>query len=473
MRHWVPAVLLPLTLSVASSTHALAPGDAKRGFREGANHLVGDDSFAALYGRLPRAGDAEALRMHTHFMHVRNWLAQRPATKPELAARRQEILGYFDEYIAKGTTPENAHVPWRTPVFIDDRGTICAVGYLIERSVGRPLAEKIARNHRYNVLEDIAAAMPEVSAWVDTSGLSLVELASIQPGYIPPTSWNELDLIDGPIDFTPIGLDVADSSGTWRSTYPTGQRLAEGRYINRQPQGTWRFFHPSGNLAAIGSFDAGRREGPWTFFHDSKESVRMATGSFMGGVLVDDWRHFDTAGRLIARSRPLSPVAFGGAGYLLHILPREDRVHQWVHEANVAGMRHRLDYLADGNEQIYVHDSEDVAYDARGHMLSRTSGGWQSSDCHWNHLRRATAESGDIVTLHALTLQRHDSCDAGKPVPLARGRHIDAMLMSLHAVDPLRSTVSEAVASNLASFAVAPTVGQPTQSDSVRYTASK
>jgi hypothetical protein len=100
MRHRVLAVLLPLTLSVASSSQALAPGDAKRGFRDGANHLIGDDSFAALFGRQPRVADAEALRMHTHFTYVRRWLAARPATKPELAARRQEILGYFDEYMA-------------------------------------------------------------------------------------------------------------------------------------------------------------------------------------------------------------------------------------------------------------------------------------------------------------------------------------------------------------------------------------
>ncbi len=462
MRHHVLAALLPLTLTIASSSQALAPGDAKRGFREGANHLVGDDGFAAVYGRQPHVGDAEALRMHTHFTYVRRWLADRPATKPELAARRQEILGYFDEYIAKGTTPDNAHVPWRTPVFIDDRGTICAVGYLIERSVGRPLAEKIAQHHRYNVLEDIAAAMPEVRAWVESSGLSLFELASIQPGYIPPTTWNEADLIDNP-DFTPIGLDVAESSGTWRSRYPTGERLAEGRYVDRLPQGTWRFFHPSGNLAAIGSFEMGRRDGQWTFFHDSKERIRKAQGSFMGGILVDDWRHFDDEGKLVARSRPLSPVAFGGAGYMLHILPREDHVHQWVHEANVAGMRHRLDYLADGSEQLFVHDREDVAYDAQGHMLSRApdGGGWQSSDCHWNHMRKASAESGDIVTLHALMLDHHDSCDAGRPVSASRARHIEAMLRSLPSGDATREDLSETLASNLASYAVKPAVGDP------------
>jgi hypothetical protein len=37
--------------------------------------------------------------------------------------------------------------------------------------------------------------MPEVSAWIESSGLSLEELASIQPGYTPPNYWNEQDLV--------------------------------------------------------------------------------------------------------------------------------------------------------------------------------------------------------------------------------------------------------------------------------------
>jgi len=396
--------------------------------------------------------------MHTHFTYVRHWLAGRPATKPELAARRQEILGYFDEYIAKGTTPDNAHVPWRTPVFIDDRGTICAVGYLIERSLGRPLAEKIAQHHRYSLLEDIATAMPEVREWVETSGLTLVELSSIQPGYIPPTRWNEADLVDGPIDFNPIGLDVAETSGTWRSRFPTGERLAEGRYVDRRPQGTWRFFHPSGNLAAIGAFDGGRREGQWTFFHDSKESVRKATGSFMGGVLIEEWRHFDETGKLIARSLPVSPVQFGGAGYMLHILPNADTINRWVHEASVAGTKHRLDYLADGSEQLYVHDGDDVGYDAGGHKLSQVDGAWQSTDCHWSRVRKASARDGDLVTLHGLTFQEHETCDAvGRPISARRARHIEAMFTALRGA-PSQPDLSKTIPGTMASYVVQPVV---------------
>lgn len=434
MRRWIPAVLLPLALTLSTASHALAPGDKARGFREGANHHIGDDSFAAFYGRLPGPGDDEHLRMHAHFTHVRSWLGSRDATKPELATRRAEILGYFDEYIAKGTTPQNAHLPWRTPVFIDDQGTICAVGYLIERSVGRPLAEKVAKEHRYNVLEDIAKAMPEVRAWVESSGLTLDELASVQPGYTPVVMWNQRDLVATPIDQSAVELTAAKPSGTWRSNYPNGERLAEGPYVDNRPQGTWRFFHPSGNLAAQGDFQGGLRDGRWQFFHDSKTLTPMAVGSFQTGTLIEEWRHFDATGKLVARARPASPTPFRGAGYLLDIVNQPDHVQHWVHQASVAGMQHRLDFLADGNEHLYVHDNADAAFDLDGHRLARASGGWTSSDCHWNSVRKMSARSGDVVTLHGLTFQQdEDSCDPAKPVAEARAKHLDAMLAALHA----------------------------------------
>jgi hypothetical protein len=447
MKRWIPAVVLTVT-TFASTSNALAPGDAARGFREGANHHVGDDSFITELGRAPNGIDTEATRMHLHFTYVRRWLASRPATKPELMARRQEILGHFDEYIAKGTTPLNVHVPWRSPVFIDDQGTICAVGYLIEKTAGRPLAERVAREHRYSVLEDIAAAMPEVRAWVETSGLTLEELASIQPGYIPPATWSARDVVDDAIDFTPIALEAADGSGTWRSRYPAGERLAEGRYSNKRPEGAWRFYYPSGNLAASGGFSNGLRDGRWTFFHDSKDAPRMSVGSFMSGTLIEEWRHFDETGKLVARTRPASPVQFGGAGYILDVIPREgDHVHHWVHQANVAGMKHRLDYLADGREQIYVREGEEEIFDVDGRKLTRVDGGWQSSDCHWSHVRKNAAHAGDIVTLNELLVTDDAKCGVSVRVPDARARRIDAMMSEapLRAVETIRAQLAVAL----------------------------
>lgn len=443
-----------MTMTVAGTSHALGPGDKERGFREGANHHVGDDGFVEAYGRTPRDHlDAEPLRMHSHFAHVRRIFGERPATKPELEAKRKEILGYFDEYIAKGTTPQNAHVPWRTPVFIDDHGTICAVGYLIERTAGRAVAEKIAHEHRYNVLEDIAAAMPEVRAWIDASGFTLEELASIQPGYTPIMTWDSQDLQDGPADYRPIELATAERSGTFRSSYPNGARLAEGHFTDKRPNGPWRFYHPSGNLAASGSFASGERDGDWKFFYDAKEPVLKAAGSFSNGRLAEEWKHYDSAGKLVAVARPASPESFKGAGFLLDVAPSAERVRHWVHQGAVAGTRHRLDYLADGTEQLYVHDTADIAYDAGGHKLAKVDGAWTSSDCHWNRVRRMSARHGDVSTLHGLTFTENEVCEGATPLPEARAKHVEAMIAFLH-----EKTLGDVVASNMRSILGRPEV---------------
>lgn len=69
-------------------------------------------------------------------------------------------------------------------MFIDEEDTICAVGYLIESSAGREVAEKIAKAHRYDFIETIAADMPEVASWIASSGMTLEEIQTIQPAVL-------------------------------------------------------------------------------------------------------------------------------------------------------------------------------------------------------------------------------------------------------------------------------------------------
>ena len=101
-----------LCLLLVSGTAVALPPNSP--YREGANHHVGDDSFVAARGRQPSARDSEASRMKTHLAWIRSELAAKPATRPELAARRAELLGYLDDYLAKGITPTNWALPWRT-----------------------------------------------------------------------------------------------------------------------------------------------------------------------------------------------------------------------------------------------------------------------------------------------------------------------------------------------------------------------
>jgi MORN repeat variant len=414
--------------------------------RPGANHHLGDDSFVVRFGRAPDAADPEPLRMRVHLEYVRDHLAARPATRPELAGRRAELLGYLGNYIAKGTTPINTYVPRRTPVFIDARGAICAVGYLIERAAGRVLPEQIARAHRLDYLEDISAAMPAVRAWIDESGFTLEELASIQPGYAEPdaSEWKTWDLAeypqpDGPYDRFGTGTmrknrmegewkvvedgvvrgkgAMRRGAGTWTSFHSNGKQLATGLYVANRAEGAWKLFHPSGNLAAEGMFIAGTRRGEWGFYYDTAAKTPIARGRFgPGGHATGTWRHFAPDGKLFATAFTETPSLAlwgdpdwhtnGGKGYHLDLVAARGEVKHQIHQGTVGSEHQRLDSLSLGADRIYVQHNgqEQTIYDADGWRLeqSPSGGGWQASDCRWGATRKRIAKSGDIAYLHGL-----------------------------------------------------------------------
>ncbi len=464
-----------LAVAASLSTSALGQSPNTPGFlRDGANHHRGDDAFETAFGRAPGLGD-ETLRTHVHLEDVRTALGFRASTTPALEERRAELLAYLDEYIAVGTTPKNEHLPWRTPVFIDDDGRVCAVGYLIERSAGRALAERIAHEQRYEYHEEIAADMPEVADWIAGSGFTLDELASIQPGYIEPAvedwrPWNLGDghVADGAYEVTANGLSTrgtirrsrmngdwtrknADDvvigdgtfdhgSGTWRSFYTSGAMMASGRYANDEPAGAWTFYFESGNVAARGGFTLGRRAGSWTFFYDDPTPKPIAAGRVSGGRLGGPGKHFEEDGHLLATSNDATPAtwkeSFGG--YILDITPGEDGVVHVVHQGDIGGDTHRLDEIvsADGKERLYVLAQTDSIFDAQGNSLEHSDNRWTSSACDWSTPERRAALRGDVAALHGylFPVDKGWNCSDAHDIPAARGAKIDALLTSVRAV---------------------------------------
>jgi len=461
-------------LAVLATTSLPAIGEAggTRELRGGANHHLGDDSFVARFGRAPTPGDPEELRMHVHLEYVRDLLARGAPTRPDLAGRRAELLGYLGDYIAAGTTPSNTYVPWRSPVFIDADGRICAVGYLIERSVGRALPERIAAAHRLSYLEDIAAAMPEVAAWVASSGLTLDELASIQPGYNGPevqyfAGWDPTKIKDGKYhqeaDGTSLDGDFKrgqmagawkrtsgdgkllgsgtfrGGAGTWKSLRPDGKKLAEGPYADSRAEGEWRFFHPSGRLAAIGSMRKGKRAGAWTFFYDAKGSPVLSTGQFIDGETAGEWKHFAAGGRLVATA---SGRAWSPTGLTLSIEPGADGVRHTVTQGEPA-TTHRLDAFFLGKDTLYIRDRTEM-FDQGGSRVEKIDGAWVAHACNWTARRKKMAAAGDVFSLYKALIREEYQFDGGDPktdcsdattqVPAARGKHFDAMLASRRTV---------------------------------------
>jgi antitoxin component YwqK of YwqJK toxin-antitoxin module len=460
------AALAAMTATAA----ALPPGEHGRGFRDGANHHLGDDSFVARTGRAPGAGDTEKVRMHEHLVYVRDRLAARPASRPELTARRGELLGYLGDYIAAGITPVNTYVPWRSPVFIDATGHICAVGYLIERSVGRDVAERVARAHRTDFLEDIAAAMPEVRAWVASSGFSLVELASIQPGYEGPDvsfldGFDTKSVKDGAFTKTHNGITVTgafakkkmtgtwtvtdaskkvlgtgtfkDGAGAWRGNYPAGGKLAEGFYADNRAVGPWKFYHPSGKLAAEGTFSKkGLRDGAWRFYYDSAAQTTISSGAFSNGFLTGAWKHFDAAGKPLATATHApkrSTADYYNDGLFLSVTPGKDGITHEMH-GGIPADGYRLDGYYVGDDRLFVRE-DGTTYDGEGNRLSLDKGVWHAADCKWSAKRKRAAAAGDLVTVSILLLgerndseHAHEKCGKPAPVAAARAKKLDAFV---------------------------------------------
>lgn len=150
------------------------------------NAVLGDVSFVKKFGTAPTPASGEALRIRTHLEYVETLLRAEDVSHLSwaLRERRAALLDKLHEYRLTSAFPTNLDFPQeRRPCFIDAAGNICAVGFLIEQTAGRALAERINAAHRYDFLADMH--VPELTAWVEASGLTARECAMIQPTYFP------------------------------------------------------------------------------------------------------------------------------------------------------------------------------------------------------------------------------------------------------------------------------------------------
>lgn len=148
------------------------------------NAVIGDVSFHEKFGYQPENSSNEELRITTHLSYVENSL--RNADNRFLSAAQQlkrgTVLNLLNEYTKLKQFPKNFDFPnQRIPCFIDKLGNICAVGYLIEKTVGRAVAEEINDQFKYEYV--LAMNDKTLTQWATDHGLTLEECAMIQPTY--------------------------------------------------------------------------------------------------------------------------------------------------------------------------------------------------------------------------------------------------------------------------------------------------
>jgi len=155
------------------------------------NAVIGDISYIQTFGNPPTKETDENTRLQTHLKYVEKLLRNKDISylTVEQKENRIIILDLLNEYWKAGVFPKNYDYPdQRIPCFIDKYGNICAVGYLIEKTVGRQVAEEINSKFKYKYL--LAMNSQTIDSWVQASGLTKGECAMIQPAYKPAPTDN-------------------------------------------------------------------------------------------------------------------------------------------------------------------------------------------------------------------------------------------------------------------------------------------
>ncbi len=144
----------------------------------------------AIASRMARhLSDSEVVRVQRHLSGAEALLASANADRmsPKQRAARQVHMERLAAYRAAGKFPHNHEVQGRrSPCFVDEHGTLCAMAYLIAESGRGDIVELVARTKNYATVTELASDAvigPVLRTWLEGAGLSVGEAQRIQPSY--------------------------------------------------------------------------------------------------------------------------------------------------------------------------------------------------------------------------------------------------------------------------------------------------
>ena len=178
--------LLTFILTLAASIMFLGFNKSTVDKNQTVNPILGDASYESKFGHKPDMTTDNNLRIKTHLEYVENLMREKDVSElsVELQIKRNFLLDQLHEYLSAGIFPKNYdYSDQRKPCFIDREGNICAVGYLVEKTTSRKVADNINSKHKYDEL--LAMNDEIVDDWILSSGLTKEECAMIQPTYGP------------------------------------------------------------------------------------------------------------------------------------------------------------------------------------------------------------------------------------------------------------------------------------------------
>jgi hypothetical protein len=121
-----------------------------------------------------------------HLLNVIGYLEAQPLSELDSIQQQNRLtnIAILRSYCLAGNYPINNITSYRTPIFIDSKGVHCAVGYLLKENGLGNVAHNIAKNQLLAYVDEIKHV--QLNTWQKTCGLSMFELALIQPTYGPP-----------------------------------------------------------------------------------------------------------------------------------------------------------------------------------------------------------------------------------------------------------------------------------------------
>ncbi|MCA6364830.1 MAG: hypothetical protein IM638_17485 [Bacteroidetes bacterium] len=209
--------------------------------------------------------------IQTHLYQVISLLERRKFPlhlPPGCLQRRKSLITQLKAYADSGIFPQNNYKPGRIPVFIDETGTHCAVGYLMLKSGAGKLARKVSLTNNYIYIRQLTD--PAFFQWQAQSGFTIDELALIQPSYYNPILIDENKPVPpqcGSAVFSEISYYWGNSGS--QQTKPTLKWQGTCNE-NGQLHGRWVQFYRNGSPFVEGWFKNGVKDSVWRIYFNDK-----------------------------------------------------------------------------------------------------------------------------------------------------------------------------------------------------------
>ncbi|HHG84204.1 MAG TPA: hypothetical protein ENJ82_05585, partial [Bacteroidetes bacterium] len=148
------------------------------------NGKTPERNLTKIFGAINDVNTENQERISNRLTYVHQLLKMRktPSLTEAQRSNRTQLLNLLELYVMLGQYPSDYDQQVNDRLcFKDAAGCRCAVGFLVERSAGKHLADKVCDQGNLALLP--ANTRQEFEAWLADSGILREELAMIQPNF--------------------------------------------------------------------------------------------------------------------------------------------------------------------------------------------------------------------------------------------------------------------------------------------------